>query len=78
MPATISKSLGDRVRRTRQEKGLTLKQIEIKVGISATHVSEIERGNTSPTIGALEKIAEALGVLPSYLIDIPPLPDLRI
>ena len=78
MKETIAKSLGQRLRRVRQERGLTLKQIEAKVGVSATHVSEIERGNTSPTIGALERIASALGVAPSYLIDIPPLPDLRI
>jgi transcriptional regulator with XRE-family HTH domain len=78
MTETISKALGTRVRRIRQERGLTLKQIEARVGVSATHISEIERGNTSPTIGALERIADALGVLPSYLIDIPPLPELRV
>lgn len=75
---SISVALGKRVRRTRQEKGLTLKQIEAKVGVSATHVSEIERGNTSPTVGALEKIAEALGVPPSYLIDLAPVSELRV
>jgi len=78
MQETISTALGRRVRRIRQERGLTLKQIEAKVGVSATHISEIERGNTSPTIGALDRIAGALGVLPSYLIDIPPLPELRV
>ena len=78
MKETIGRSLGKRLRRIRQERGLTLKQIEAKVGVSATHVSEIERGNTSPTIRALERIASALGVAPSYLIDIPPLPGLRI
>jgi transcriptional regulator with XRE-family HTH domain len=78
MTETISKALGTRVRRIRQERGLTLKQIEARVGVSATHISEIERGNTSPTIGALERIADALGVLPSYLIDIPPIPELRV
>lgn len=78
MKEKIGKSLGKRLRRIRQERGLTLKQIEAKVGVSATHVSEIERGNTSPTIGALERIASALGVAPSYLLDIPPQRGLRI
>lgn len=78
MTQTISKALGMRIRRIRHERGLTLKEIEATVGVSATHVSEIERGNTSPTIGALEKIAEALQVPPSYLIDIPPIPELRV
>lgn len=78
MKETIGRSFGKRLRRIRQGKGLTLKQIEAKVGVSATHISEIERGNTSPTIRALERIALALDVAPSYLIDIPPLPNLRI
>lgn len=72
MSETVGKLLGRRVRRIRQDKGLTLKQIEAKVGVSATHISEIERGKTSPTIQALEKIASALEVLPSHLIDLPP------
>jgi XRE family transcriptional regulator, regulator of sulfur utilization len=73
MSETVGKLLGRRVRRIRQDKGLTLKQIEAKVGVSATHISEIERGKTSPTIQALERIATALEVLPSHLIDLPPL-----
>jgi transcriptional regulator with XRE-family HTH domain len=63
--------LGRRIRRLRLERGLTLKQIEASVGVSATHVSEVERGKTSPTIGALARIAEALDVRPSHLIDFP-------
>jgi len=78
MIETTSGSLGRRLRRIRQEKGLTLKQIEARVGVSATHISEVERGNTSPTIGALEKIAEALGVVPSCLIDIQPSREPRV
>ena len=77
MPAAIGKLLGRRIRRIRQEKNLTLKQIEAKVGVSATHISEIERGKTSPTIGALEKISTALEVPPSHLIDIPPVAEFR-
>ncbi len=72
MGGPIGKLLGTRIRRIRQEKGLTLKQIESRVGVSATHVSEIERGKTSPTIKALERIAQALQVPPAYLIDLPP------
>jgi transcriptional regulator with XRE-family HTH domain len=71
MAEAVGKLLGRRIRRIRQEKGLTLKEIEARVGVSATHISEIERGKTSPTIQALEKIAQAMGVLPSHLIDLP-------
>jgi transcriptional regulator with XRE-family HTH domain len=78
MAKAIGKLLGRRIRRIRQEKSLTLKQIEHRVGVSATHISEIERGKTSPTIGALEKIAVALEIPPSQLIDIPPLQEFKV
>ena len=60
--------LGERIRRSRLERNLTLKDVELKAKVSATHVSEIERGMTSPTVGALAKIAGALGVEPSYFL----------
>ena len=62
--------LGKRIKQERLKRGLTLKEIESKVGISATHVSEIERGRTSPTVGALSKIALALDTKMSLLVDL--------
>lgn len=62
--------LGKRIKQERLKKGLTLKEIESKVGISATHVSEIERGRTSPTVGALSKIALALDTKMALLVDV--------
>lgn len=61
--------LGAIIKRFRLERNVTLKEIELKAGVSATHVSEIERGKTSPTVGALERIAKALGTEPSYFLD---------
>ena len=63
--------LGKRIKQLRLSQGFTLKDIESRVGVSATHVSEIERGKTSPTVGALAKIAAALRVNPSFLVDLP-------
>ncbi len=63
--------LGRRIKQLRLSQGFTLKDIESKVGVSATHVSEIERGKTSPTVGALSRIARALEVNPSFLVDLP-------
>lgn len=61
--------LGRRIKQERLRRGLTLKDIEAKVGISATHLSEVERGKSSPTVGVLEKIARALSTRPALLID---------
>jgi transcriptional regulator with XRE-family HTH domain len=63
------KELGQRIKRFRLERNLTLKEVELKAKVSATHVSEIERGMTSPTVGALAKIAHAMGTEPSYFLE---------
>jgi transcriptional regulator with XRE-family HTH domain len=60
--------LGERIKRFRLWRNLTLKEVELKAKVSATHISEIERGMTSPTVGALSKIARALGTEPSYFL----------
>jgi transcriptional regulator with XRE-family HTH domain len=60
--------LGERLKRFRLGRNLTLKDVELKAKVSATHISEIERGMTSPTVGALTKIAKALGSEPSYFL----------
>jgi transcriptional regulator with XRE-family HTH domain len=60
--------LGERIKRFRLERNLTLKDVELAAKVSATHVSEIERGMTSPTVGALTRIARALGTEPSYFL----------
>ncbi len=66
----ISKEeIGRRIKKVREEQHFTLKNVEAKAGISATHISEIERGKTSPTIGALIRIADALGKDPAYFIE---------
>ncbi len=66
----ISKEeIGKRIKKVREEQHLTLKNVEAKAGISATHISEIERGKTSPTIGALVRIADALSRDPAYFIE---------
>lgn len=61
--------LGRRIRKLRAERRMTLKQVEHVSGLSATHLSEIERGRTSPTIGALTRIARALEKDVAYFVE---------
>lgn len=67
--------LGRRIRRLRSERRMTLKQVESASSLSATHLSEIERGRTSPTIGALVRIARALEKDVSFFIEREERPD---
>ncbi len=62
------KELGRRLRLARFRRGFTLKDVARRCGMSATHISEVERGKTSPTIGALQRIANALGDNPSVFV----------
>ena len=70
--------LGRRIKMLRVSRGLTLKDLEERGGISATHVSEIERGKASPTVGALGRIARALGLRPATLVEPRVLPEVAV
>jgi transcriptional regulator with XRE-family HTH domain len=61
--------LGKRIKKAREARGLTLKAVEAAAGVSATHVSEIERGKTAPTLGALLRIASALEKDPAHFVE---------
>ena len=61
--------VGMRIRAVRTQQHKTLRDVESASGFSSTHISEIERGRTSPTIGALIQIAHALEKDPSYFIE---------
>lgn len=70
--------LGRRIKMLRISRGLTLKDLEERGGISATHISEIERGKASPTVGALGRIARALGMRPATLVEPRVLPEVTM
>src|SRR5690606_22069961 len=70
--------VGMRIRNVRQQQHKTLRDVESASGFSSTHISEIERGRTSPTIGALIQIAHALEKDPSYFIEERELDEIRV
>ena len=70
--------VGQRLKAVRRERGMTLKQVAESSGMSPTHISEIERGKTSPTVGALRKIARALGKETAFFVENKPLPRVSI
>lgn len=69
---------GTRVRRLRQERGMTLKELGTRAECSATYLSEIERGKTSPTLAALTRIAEALQKPRAYFLEDEELPEVSV
>lgn len=63
------KSVGRRVRAAREEAGLSQGQLGAKVGYSAMGISHLENGNRKVKLEDLQKIAVALTVNISYLLE---------
>lgn len=63
----LSKFAGN-VRRLRAKKKLSQKSLADRVGISVSYVSMLERGQRSPPLETVEKMARALGVSPASLL----------
>ncbi len=54
--------IGQRIRKYRKAHGLSQEELAEKVGISTTHMSHIETGNTKLSLPVLVLLAEALEV----------------
>ena len=62
-------TLGERIKKTRNEKGRSLRDLAAELDLSASFLSQIEQGKASPSIENLKKIANSLDVKVSYLIE---------
>ena len=60
--------VGERVRRLREAKGLSLRDLARSAGVSAPMLSQVERGETSPTLQVATKIASGLELTLSQLL----------
>jgi transcriptional regulator with XRE-family HTH domain len=64
----VEVAIGPAIRDMRRERGLTLTTLAEACDLSPSHISQIERGITSPSLSTLRHIAEALGIRLSQLI----------
>jgi XRE family transcriptional regulator, regulator of sulfur utilization len=61
-------SVGPRVRALREAMGLSLRDLAERSGVSAPMLSQVERGETSPTLMVAERIAAGLDLTLSQLL----------
>ena len=54
--------VGSRLLMLRKDRGLSLRALAQECGLSVNAISRIERGETSPTVSSLQRLAQALGV----------------
>jgi transcriptional regulator with XRE-family HTH domain len=66
--ATSDKPIGRRVRLLREGMNLSLRDLAERSGVSAQMLSQVERGETSPTIAVAERIAAGLELTLSQLL----------
>ncbi|MDX9826790.1 MAG: XRE family transcriptional regulator [Spirochaetia bacterium] len=57
--------IGDKIRKTRKAKEITLSQLAELCGLTASYISQVERNLAEPSISSLRKISAALQ-LPLY------------
>jgi transcriptional regulator with XRE-family HTH domain len=60
LPESIS--IGLKIRKRRLDFGLSLRDLAAKTDLTASFISQIERGVTNPSLNSLRKIAESLDV----------------
>lgn len=60
--------VGERVRTARHDAGLTVRELARRIGVSASHVSQVERGLGAFSVPALYAVASELGVSMNDLI----------
>ncbi len=66
--ATTPEALGARVRALREAMGLSLRDLAVRSKVSAPMLSQVERGETSPTVQLAARIAHGLELRLSQLL----------
>jgi transcriptional regulator with XRE-family HTH domain len=64
----LSVDVGERVKRAREKRGLSLLDISRRTGIDVSLLSEIEEGQSAPPLGTVVKLAKALEMKMGYFI----------
>jgi transcriptional regulator with XRE-family HTH domain len=78
MTETITDRLAERLRAARKAKGLSLDAVAGISGVSRSMVSQIERGESSPTVATLWNLTQALGVDFAGLLEARPEPGIDV
>ncbi len=70
--------VGATIRRLREERNLSLKEVAASSGLTQSFLSQVERNLTSPSVASLRKMAQAFGVPLAALFQGPARPESRV
>ena len=65
----IVQLLGSNVRAHRTRLGLSQEELAFRAGMKRSYLSDLERGTRNPSVRALGRLAEALGLSAAALLD---------
>lgn len=75
----MSPGMGAKIRKLREQEGLTITEVAEKTGLTISTLSQIERDIISPSISSLRRVAAALNVPAFYfLIEVSDLHDIVV
>ena len=60
-------NVGARIREIREEKRLYIREVAERTGLTVNGIARIERGEVSPNVDSVERLASALDVEPGEL-----------
>lgn len=62
MTSDINQIFGYRVTEIRKRLGISQEELAFRCGVHRTYIGAIERGEKSPTLNTIEKLAKGLGI----------------
>lgn len=66
-PERVLQGLGQALQEARDQRGLTQEALSLETGVHRNYIGGIERGERSPSVAAVVKLADVLGVTLSEL-----------
>jgi mannose-6-phosphate isomerase-like protein (cupin superfamily)/DNA-binding XRE family transcriptional regulator len=75
LPDSHAENLGAAVRRARERRGLSLRELARRMEVSPSFVSQVERGKANPSVGTLYGLVSVLGVSLNELLGGPEAPS---
>lgn len=77
-PEGVVATVGPRIRGLREAMGLSLRDLAARSGVSAPMLSQVERGETSPTLAVAARIASGLDLSLSGLLRLDEAPHVAV
>jgi transcriptional regulator with XRE-family HTH domain len=75
MATPLEERIGGRLAALRRARGITLQGLAARCGLSASFLSQVERGISAPSIVSLYRICQGLGISVSQVLPDPGLED---